>query len=54
VRGTVELEVEKYSLLNYQPHLVEYILQWETLNNYGLPLCFNLINDTDLGDLVHE
>ena len=51
VREAVEIEVEKYNLLGYQPKMIEDILQWDTINAYGLPLCFNTI-EADLADLV--
>ena len=45
IREIVEIEVEKYVLLAYQQNLVEYILQWDSINKYTYPLCFREIDD---------
>ena len=45
LREIVEVEVQKYALLAYQQNLVEYILQWDSINKYTFPLCFRAVDD---------
>ena len=53
VRTIVEREVEKYRALDFQPSLIEAILQWPAIKDYALPVCFVPV-DKDLSSIIAE